>query len=68
MGKFFVFEGESGRTKQMKKAPHDKNSYRKLLNLQNAWDDEDENNVSHERIDVYSKMQENQEVFFRRCQ
>ncbi len=51
----------------MKKAPHDKNSYRKLLNLQNAWDDEDENNVSHERIDVYSKMQENQEVFFRRC-
>ena len=36
----------------MKKAPHDKNSYRKLLNLQNAWDDEDVNNVSHERIDV----------------
>lgn len=36
----------------MKKAPHDKNSYRELLNLQNAWDDEDVNNVSHERIDV----------------
>ncbi len=51
----------------MKKAPHDKNSYRKLLNMHNAWDDEDVNNVSHERIDVYSKMQENQEVFFKRC-
>lgn len=24
----------------MKKVPHDKNSYRKLLNLQNTWDDE----------------------------
>ena len=23
-----------------------------MLNLQNAWDDEDENNVSHERINV----------------
>lgn len=49
----------------MKKATHDKNSYRKLLNMHNAWDDEDENNVSHERIDVYSKMQENQEVFLK---
>ncbi len=41
----------------MKKAPHDKNSYRKLLNLQNAWDDEDVNNVSHERIDVNREVE-----------
>jgi|GEM_PF-706075 len=41
----------------MKKAPHDKNSYRELLNLQNAWDDEDENNVSHERIDVNREVE-----------
>ena len=41
----------------MKKAPHDKNSYQKLLNLQNAWDDEDENNVSHERIDVNREVE-----------
>ncbi len=26
--------------------------FRYMLNLQNAWDDEDENNVSHERINV----------------
>lgn len=38
-----------------------------IYSAHNKWDDEDVNNVSHERIDVYSKMQENQEVFFRRC-
>ena len=47
----------------MKKAPHDKNSYRKLLNLQNAWDDEDKNNVSHERIDVDSAIREQRTIF-----
>ena len=26
--------------------------FRTMLNLQNAWDDEDKNNVSHERINV----------------
>ena len=36
----------------MKKAPHDKNSYQKLLNLQNAWDDLDVNNISEHRINV----------------
>ena len=41
----------------MKKAPHNKNSYQKLLNLQNAWDDEDVNNVSHERIDVNREVE-----------
>ena len=47
----------------MKKAPHDINSYRKLLNLQNAWDDEDKNNVSHERIDVDSAIREQRTIF-----
>jgi hypothetical protein len=47
----------------MKKAPHDKNSYRELLNLQNAWDDEDVNNVSHERIDVDSAIREQRTIF-----
>ncbi len=36
----------------MKKAPHDKNSYRKLLNLHNTWDDLDVNNISEHRINV----------------
>ncbi len=36
----------------MKKAPHDKNSYRKLLNLQNTWDNLDVNNISEHRINV----------------
>ena len=48
----------------MKKAPHDKNSYRKLLNLQNAWDDEDEKNVSHERIDIENKVAEQKLIWF----
>lgn len=47
----------------MKKAPHDKNSYRKLLNMHNAWDDEDKNNVSHERIDVDSAIREQRTIF-----
>jgi hypothetical protein len=36
----------------MKKAPHDKNSYRELLNLHNTWDDLDVNNISEHRINV----------------
>lgn len=31
--------------------------FRTMLNLQNAWDDEDKNNVSHERIDVNREIE-----------
>lgn len=31
--------------------------FRTMLNLQNAWDDEDKNNVSHERINVNQEIE-----------
>lgn len=38
--------------------------YRKLLERQNAWDDEDKNNVSHERINVESAIAEQKAIWF----
>ena len=32
-------------------------AFRTMLNLQNAWDDEDVNNVSHERINVNREVE-----------
>jgi hypothetical protein len=40
------------------------NEYRSLLNRQNAWDDEDENNRSHARIDVGKAVAEQKEIWF----
>lgn len=40
------------------------NEYRSLLNRQNAWDDEDENNRSHARIDVGKAIAEQKEIWF----
>ncbi|MBO5423791.1 MAG: hypothetical protein J6A06_08415, partial [Fibrobacteraceae bacterium] len=38
--------------------------FRIMLNLQNAWDDEDENNVSHERIDVNREVENLKKQWF----
>lgn len=40
------------------------NEYRSLLNRQNAWDDEDENNKSHAHIDVGKAVTEQKEIWF----
>jgi hypothetical protein len=39
-------------------------AYRELLNMHNAWDDEDKNNISHERINIENKVAEQKLIWF----
>lgn len=44
--------------------PFVENKYRNLLNKQNQWDDEDSNNISHERIDVNTAIAQQKVIWF----